>query len=273
MKNRILFSVIFLTAAGCIYGQNVAATTSVLASVIRELGKDKIETATLVPSGSCPGHFDIKARHLEIIETGGILFAHGFEEYLDKIKQAVSNERFEPFLIEVEGSWLVPEVQKQMYGKITVILSGCFPELADFFTENKKAAEREIEMVDKNIQNISALKNLSEVSLICNAHIKEVLEYMGFKVVAVYGRKEDLTPPEIKELIKLGREKDIKMVVDNLQAGSDTGKVISSALQIPHAAISNFPGFSPESPTLRHTLYSNLLTIIAAYEQAKNQAY
>lgn len=258
-------------AAGIACGQDLAATTSVLSSVIKDITKEQLKVETLVPSGSCPGHFDLNVNHLRLIEKTGILFAHGFEEYLEKIKQSVNNTQFTPFIIEVEGNWLVPESQKQAYGKITKILSGKFPKYADFFEKNRKQAEEGINETDRDIKSIAAEKKFSGKPVICNSHIKEILEYTGFDVVATYGRKEELTPSTIKNLINLCKEKKVRLVVDNLQAGPDTGRVISEELKIPHLAISNFPGVFPGTPTLRQTLYENVKRIVDIYENSQNK--
>jgi len=81
-KFYLFFGVLILTAR-ILLGQDIVATTSVLSSVIKEVIKDKLTVETLVPSGYCPGHFDIKGSHLLSIEKSGLLFAQGFEPYLE----------------------------------------------------------------------------------------------------------------------------------------------------------------------------------------------
>jgi len=266
MNRLLVFTGILLLAAGCLFGQDVVATTSVISSVVREIGRDKIEVATLVSPGSCPGHFDLKVGQLSLIEKTGVLFAHGFEGYLGKISRAVSIPGFTPFIVEVEGNWLLPQSQREAYAKVAKMLSSRFPAHAGFFEENRKESEENIDLTEKRIKEILSRKNFSGAAVICNGHIKEILEYMGFEVAATYGRKEEMSPHVIKDLINLGRRKNVGLVVDNLQAGPDTGAVISSELNIPHLAISNFPGVFPGTPTLRQTLYENVKRINAAYE-------
>jgi zinc transport system substrate-binding protein len=115
------------------------------------------------------------------------------------------------------------------------------------------------------------MKNLKGTPCICNKHIKEMLEYLGLKVVATYGRKEELTPIEIKNLIKIGKEEGVLFIIDNLQAGLDTGKIIADELKISHLTISNFPNGFPKTPTLRETLLENVKRIVETYEKDKNK--
>jgi len=274
MKKKILkvLPVLVLLTTRCLYGQDLAATTSLISSVINDIAKGRIETATLVPPGSCPGHFDLKTNDLKTIEKTGILLAHGYEEYLGQITGSVKNPHFAPVIIGIEDNWLVPDVQKQVYREISTILSDRFPQYGILFAKNIKKAEEEINRTDREIKKLAAEKNIRGIPVICNDHIKEILEYIGFDVVATYGRKEELTPSSIKNLMAVSRARNVRVVIDNLQAGLDTGKIFSDELGISHLAISNFPGVFPGTPTLRQTLYENAKRIITVYENSKNPA-
>ncbi len=253
-------------AAGIARGQDIVATTSVISSVVKDITGDKIRVQTLVPPGSCPGHFDLKISHLKIIEKSGILFAHGYEEYLGEIRQSIKNPRFSPSIIKIEGNWLVPASQKEAYERITKILSERYPEHSSCFESNRKLAEDAIDITDRIVKKLIQEKKLSGMKVVCNNHIKEMLEYAGFNVAATYGRKEELTPSLIRNLIYTCKKERVQLVIDNIQAGPDTGKVFTEELRIPHVAISNFPGALQGTPTLRQTLYENITRIVRVYE-------
>jgi zinc transport system substrate-binding protein len=70
---------------------------------------------------------------------------------------------------------------------------------------------------------------------------KKQLEWMGFHVVGEYGRPESISAKEIVRLAKIGRDKKVAMIVDNLQSGPDAGKGIAEELGVPHVILSNFP--------------------------------
>lgn len=269
----ITLGIILFTMAGPACGQELVATTRVLSSIITDITRDKIQVQTLIPSGACPGHFDLNVNHLRVIEKTGVLFAHGFEEYLDDIKQSVRNPEFKVFIIRVERNWLLPASQKELYIKTTKILSDIFPQYADYLEKNRKRIEKDIDRTDREITKMINEKKLYGVRVVCNNHIKDVLEYMGLTVVTTYGRKEELTPSTVKNLIKTCKKENVLLVVDNLQAGPDTGKLISEELKIPHVEISNFPDIFPKTPTMRETLYENTRRIIAVYEKSKNQTH
>ncbi|MCM8829897.1 MAG: zinc ABC transporter substrate-binding protein [Candidatus Omnitrophica bacterium] len=251
------------------FSQEIITTTSVLSSVVKEIVKDRFRVETLTPSGYCPGHFDIKGSHLASIEKSGLLFGQGFEPYIQQIKDIIKSPAFSLVIVKTEGSWFALDNQKKIYNEVTAAISEKFPQYRSFFEDNYRKAIKEIEETDGRIKEIIKEKKLAGMPVMCNNHIREMLEYIGFKVVATYGRKEELTPSDIKKLIEVGKKERIYFVIDNLQAGPDTGEVIADELKVPHTTISNFPEGYPETPTLRATLYKNTERIIKLYEENK----
>lgn len=269
IKRYLISSILLLLFVVTLSAQEIITTTSVLSSAIKEIVKDKFKVEALVPSGYCPGHFDIKGKHLASIEKSGLLFAQGFEPYLEQIKETIKNPDFSSVIVRTDGSWFTLENQKKIYREIKEKLSEKFPQYKEFFENNYKKAVTEIENTDKRIKDMLKEKKLEGLSVICNSHIREMLEYLGFNVAGTYGRKEELTPSEIKNLLNKGKQENVSLVIDNLQAGSDTGRIIADELKVPHITISNFPQTFPDTPTLRDTLYKNAERIIEIYEKNK----
>ncbi|MCM8777634.1 MAG: zinc ABC transporter substrate-binding protein [Candidatus Omnitrophica bacterium] len=268
-KTYLFLPVVLLISVSNALSQEIITTTSVLSTVVKEIVKDRFRVETLTPSGSCPGHFDIKGSHLASIEKNGIIFAHGFEPYIQQIKDTVKNPAFSTVIVRTEGSWFVLDNQKKIYNEVKTAISEKFPKYRDFFEANYRKAITETENTDRRIKDMVKEKKLIGISVICNNHISEMLEYIGFKVVATYGRKEELTPFDIKKLIEAGKKERISIVIDNLEAGPDTGKIIADELKIAHTTISNFPEGYPDTSTLRDTLYKNTEKIIKIYEKNK----
>ena len=89
---------------------------------------------------------------------------------------------------------------------------------------------------------------------------KEPLVWMGFRVVAEYGRPESMSMREVVHLVRAGKEQSVIMVVDNLQSGPDTGKGIAETLGAPRVVLTNFPS---EKGYLA-TLGENVNAVLAA---------
>jgi zinc transport system substrate-binding protein len=96
--------------------------------------------------------------------------------------------------------------------------------------------------------------------IIVSSMQKEVLEWMGFRVVGEYGRPEAMSAKEVVRLSKIGRDQQAIVVVDNLQSGPDAGKGIAETLGVPHVVLTNFPSEKGYLATLRE----NVDAVVAA---------
>jgi zinc transport system substrate-binding protein len=96
--------------------------------------------------------------------------------------------------------------------------------------------------------------------IIVSSMQKEVLEWMGFRVVGEYGRPEAMSAKEVVRLSKIGRDQHAILVVDNLQSGPDAGKGIAETLGVPHVVLTNFPSEKGYLTTLRE----NVDAVVAA---------
>jgi zinc transport system substrate-binding protein len=86
------------------------------------------------------------------------------------------------------------------------------------------------------------------------------ISWLGFRVVATYGRAEDFTAQELTRLARVASDSGVKLVVDNLQSGPDTGKPLADGLGAKHVTLTNFP--------LRGSYRQALLDNAAALAQA-----
>ncbi len=253
----LLGAAIYMTRTGADSRPHVVTTTSVLSSIVADLAGPDLQVSVLVPPGSCPGHFDIKVHHLRLLEESGILLAHGFEEYLPDIRRSVSAPDFEPHLIRIEGGWLTPDGMSALYRQVAAHLANVFPEDADVFESGLSGALGRIAETEALVRSIAEDRGFSGVKILCNAHLGGFLAHLGFETAAVYGRREDLSPAGIRSLIGTGRGEGVRLVVDNMQAGTDTGRKFAAELGVPHLAVSNFPGVLPGAATLYETLLAN----------------
>ncbi len=272
-KKHYLISSIILVGIGLLWfrgkgedAPNLMTTTSVLSSIAEDIAGEKVKVTTLVPAGSCPGHFDVKVQHLRLIEESGMLLAHGFEAYLPDIRRSVGNPAFNPSLIQIRESWLTKPGMTSLYNQVAEELISRFPSLEQSITAELKKARKKIEDMGDDVRQTARELNTSEIKVICNSHLRGFMDYAGFDVVATYGRREDLSPTGITNIIGVGKEEGARIVIDNMQAGADTGKVFSEELGVPHVAISNFPGALTGADTLYETLLLNLELIEKSLE-------
>jgi hypothetical protein len=79
------------------------------------------------------------------------------------------------------------------------------------------------------------------IAVICAHHQKPLLQWMGFRVVETYTRKENMSARTYRTLIAAARTHNVALVVDNLQSGKKTGMPVARESDAEHIALSNFP--------------------------------
>ena len=267
------YIILFVVLCGVsVFGENerVVATTTLISGVLKEIGRERIEVITFVPPGMCPGHFDLKVKHLKILESSPYLFAHGYEKYVEKLRNSVKNPSFRIFYVREEKNWLRPDIHIKVAEKIEKIISSLFPENRGYYQSNLKKVINETKKIEKRIRRMLKERRLEGKKVICNEYLEDLLEYFGFVVVGTYGRKEELTSRKIVSLIEVCRKEKVFFVVDNLQAGPDAGKVFSGNVYPLHIVFSNFPGVFEREINLNKTLIENFKRIFISYGNPGN---
>ncbi|RKX71786.1 hypothetical protein DRP53_00430 [candidate division WOR-3 bacterium] len=235
MVRILLLSLLIISCVQKEEGYPVGATTSMIGSIVKSIGKDRVEAITIVPAGMCPGHFDLKPKEIDRLSHAKIILNHGFEGWLKKLALALPEVRIET--VGVKGSWMVPEIHLRAAEVITRILSLSFPEDSALFQSNLRSYRARIDSIVKQFDR----SKFKGVKVICARYQAPFLSWVGFDVVATYGRPEDLSPKELARLIDLARGSGARLVVDNLQSGPDAGRPIAEAASINHLVLTNFP--------------------------------
>lgn len=257
--NKIIFSIIFLVVGLC-FGQKIEiiTTTSQISSIAKEIGQSKVNITFLIPPAICPGHYEIKPSDIKKLYQDGILLYHGWEGFIDDIKNAVPDSKAKIHCINIPGSWLIPDVQIKVAEKIMQILSTIDPSNKNFYLTNLEFYTKKMFILDKEIKNIVSTCKLSEVPVICSKMQKDLLDYLGFKVIECFGRDEELTPKKLMQIINQAKIYGVRLIVSNLQSGTSVGEMLSKRTKIPHAVLSNFPDGFEDTETIEKTIIANL---------------
>ncbi|MEA3493128.1 MAG: metal ABC transporter substrate-binding protein [Candidatus Margulisiibacteriota bacterium] len=235
---KILVVCLFFSA-GCAKAPpervRIVVTTSLIGSIVKEVGKDRIDVVAIVPSGMCPGHFDVKPGDIAAASDAKLLLSHGWEGWMSKLLSAVENERLLTKTVNVKGNWMIPDLQIQATRKITGILCALDEDNCKGYRENSSKYITSIKFAESRIKRFKNVKAL--VSKMQAPFIK----WLGIKVAAAYGRPEDLTPSEMIKLINIGKNEKVELVVDNLQSGPVAGKQIAQEIGVKQVMLTNFP--------------------------------
>lgn len=233
----------------------VTSTTDVF-SVVKAIAPSEVEVNNIVPGGMCPGHFDLSPGEANLIFLSDLVLYHGYESWFKKV------EDLRPGLgvvdLKTDGNWMIPEVYLRGALEIKNILK------AECNSESKQTGEigrgyerlkAEVDSLSEWISKVS--KTLKGKKVVCNKHQKEFLESLGMKVVSVFSPGDEISLREISEVVRIGKEENVRIVVGNLQSGRKVGKTIAEELESKYVVLSNFPAGKSYKETLSDNI--NLL--------------
>ncbi|MCM8788278.1 MAG: metal ABC transporter substrate-binding protein [Candidatus Omnitrophica bacterium] len=264
MKKIFLLTLVSVVSCAIARSIEVVSTTSQLAAIVSEIGKNYVNVTVLIPPGMCPGHYEIKPGDIKKLSNRGIFVYHGWEGFIDDISKSVPDAGSRMFKIDVPGSWLVPEIQIKAAEKIAEALKNTDPEHKKIYENNLQLHKKEMKKVDRKIKNFVFNHKLKGIKVICSDMQKDFLTYLGFDVIDCFGRDEEITPGQITRLINNIKNHKVKIIVSNMQSGTSTGEMLSKRTSTAHVVISNFPGGLENTKTVEATIMKNIDLLKAA---------
>lgn len=234
---------VVVVAGGCRRQEQVRlkvlTSNTLLGAVVQEVGGDRVAVTAVVPAGFCPGHFDISPAVLVAGEEARLMLSHGWETWLERLRSALKNPRLKEITVTTKGNWMVPPVHLQAIDEVAAILIRVDPAGSRFYEQNRQRYRRQVDSVTKVVQGMFANRSLPRV--IVADRQADFLRFLGFPVVATYGRAEDWSAQEMFRLARVIVDSGVGLVVDNLQSGPETGKPLADAAKVKHVTLSNFP--------------------------------
>lgn len=246
----------------------VTATTSLLASLLREVGGSRVQVSVLIPPASCPGHFDLRPGDVATIKRSGALFAHQFERFVDRINQ-LAGEEVKVYRIDVKGNWLVPATCLQASEQIAAVLSQIDRSGAQEYQRNLGRLRQRVRAVEHEMRKQLREAGVLGTPVVVSEMLEPLLRWMELKVVATYGRAEDLTPAEWHRVTTSARQAGVRLVIDNLQSGANTGAELARDLKADHVLLSNFPGGLPNTQSWEKCLREDVRRVVSAVSRLR----
>lgn len=226
----------------------VLAGTSLVEDIVRDLTDGRAEILTLIPGASCPGHNDLKAVDLLFAAKADLVVIHSFQEdmtQLQSLMSAVKRPDLAPIVIPVEGSWLVPEAQKEAASAIAEALIRARPDMAEMIRDKTRLRLVAVDRLAE--ESLAALAPLRGRPVAVSERQSELVKWAGLEVAAEYGRAEEMSARQVAGLVEALRGRGLAAVIDNLQSGPEAGLPLARELGAPHLVLSNFSGHSPEA--------------------------
>ena len=251
-----------------IFSMGIVTSTTDIYSVVEAIAPDDAKVVNIVSGGMCPGHFDLTPAEANLIFLSDLIIYHGYESWFKKIEELKLD--IDIVDLKTDGSWMIPDVYKEGASEIYDILKKEYSSDSVSVRKIDKKYEK-FKMSADSISNIVREKkeSIKGIKVICSDRQKDFLLFLGAEVVAVFSPGDDISLKEISEVVKIGKEQNVQVVVDNLQSGKKVGSTIADELESDYIIFSNFP----EEQGYKVTLLNNidLLLEILSDKYTKNQ--
>lgn len=230
----------------------VTSDTLLSGMIASLLPADRYIVEAILPPGQCPGHYDVKLSDIEKIKKAVLTVSFRGISFMGGAASGGSQ-----ITVDTAGrNWMAPDSYVYGLRLLADELAKRFPEQKSAITARREQAIREVSAeADLLIEKIKGA-GLFGKAVVASSMQKEPLEWMGFRVVAEYGRPEATSTREMIELARAGRMEKAVLVVDNLQSGPDAGRGVAETLKAPRVVLTNFPSENGYFATLKENVDS-----------------
>jgi zinc transport system substrate-binding protein len=240
--------------------RRIVTSDTILSGMITSLlPQDGYSVEAILPPGQCPGHYDVKLSDIEKMKKADLNVSFRGMSFLNK----ASPGRGAQLLVDAGSrNWMAPDSYIYGLGFLADELSKHFPEDKDEIMRRKEDTIRKVKAASNSLVEKIKGTGIFGKALLASSMQKEVLEWMGFRVVGEYGRPESISTREVVQLSKTGKDQQVMAIVDNLQSGPDAGKGIAETLGVPHVVLTNFPSEKGYLATLRENVDAVLAAVM-----------
>jgi zinc transport system substrate-binding protein len=239
----------------------VVVTTSMLESAVRaiEPSKDKIAVERIISPGSCPGHFDLSPRIVPTLKNASLVIRHDYQGVLESKIAGLGVRNVPSIAIETPGSLLIPSHYAALIERIASALPEILPgECGSVQKAVEQARNRSSALESSMRERIAPWRGRPVVASI---NQKELCEWLGFRVVGILERPEDVSPQDMENLASCGAE----LVIGNLQEGTEAVLSLGRRMKVPVAVLSNFPGAPGYGSGYDQLIDENMKRIVDAW--------
>jgi zinc transport system substrate-binding protein len=239
--------------------RGIVTSDTILSGMITSLlPQNRYSVEAILPPGQCPGHYDVKLSDIEKMKKADLNVSFRGMSFL---KKAIPGGGAQ-LLVDAGGrNWMAPDSYIYGLGVLADELSKHFPEDKDEIMRRKEDTIRKVKAVSNSLLEKIKGAGIFGKAVIASSLQKEVLEWMGFRVVGEYGRPESMSTREVVRLSKTGKDQQVMAIVDNLQSGPDAGKGIAETLGVPHVVLTNFPSEEGYLATLKENVDAVLAAV------------
>jgi zinc transport system substrate-binding protein len=254
---------------------DIMAGTSLISNIVQDVAEDRLEARTLIPPGTCPGHYDVKPSDIEALANSKALFIHNYQQNYENITgliEAAENPGLNITVINITGNWMTPPVQAEAVDKIAQALGEIDPENAAYYEGKADERAQAILAYGEDVKERLRGTGVEEVKVICAEMQAGFIGWAGFNITATYGRPEELSPADVEQLVIDAKEAGVALVIDNLQSGATaTSGTMAQDIGAIQVTISNFPGGLENTETWEKAIDKNVDLLLEALNEWREQ--
>lgn len=267
MKKGLLVALILIVGLGlsaiAASIPTVVATHAVFGEFAQAVGGNLINVVTIIPSGFCPAHYDLRPSDIKAVANATLVIYSGFEPWMDTLLSAVGNKAK---VLQLKGPWNTPDGAAKKIDAIAAALTELLPEGKDTFGANAKAYKEKLSEIASSLKARAQKLGVSSIPVVCMQWQVPFVSWLGFNIVATYGKPENLSIKDLVNLARIGKEKKAQLVIDNLQSGVGFGAKLAQEIGAVHVVLSNFPGAMPNTATVLDLFRQNAEGLFSAIE-------
>jgi ABC-type Zn uptake system ZnuABC Zn-binding protein ZnuA len=246
----------------------VVATTEILGDFVRKIAEDRVDLVVLIPGGMCPAHYDIRPSDVAAVARAALVLHHGFEPWMENL---VKSSGSKALVIKTGDDWNVPPNAVQQVGIVQEVLAKILPKESAVLQQNAVAFQRRIEELAGRLLARAQQLNVQEAKVISQAFQAKFVSWLGFNVVGTYPPPERVSAQLFLQLVQLGREQKVALVVDNLQSGVGLGARLAFEIGAVHVVLTNFPGAVPNTRDYLEVIAHNGAQMFDALESYRKR--
>jgi ABC-type Zn uptake system ZnuABC Zn-binding protein ZnuA len=253
----------------------IVCTNSVLADFTSNLITKNVTIEYLMPSGVCPAFYDTCPSDVNKIVNSDIIISLGSTTKEPWLTDLLTYNK-DHHLIECKnlGEWNIPSGAKNYIKCIKLKLSEIFPSLNATINTNYQNYINQIDIKSKELKKTIEEAGYIDKKIICMIWQKDFIEWLGLNVTYSYGPPQGLSVQDELNVIYAASEKDVYVIVDNLQSGTEFGARAASESGASHIIFTNFPQAIPGTNTYLDMITYNteqLLKGISTYEYKQGE--
>jgi zinc transport system substrate-binding protein len=219
-------------------GSGIAVTNSYLESAVRDLCGDAQEVFCMASPGLCPGHFDMSPEQLNrLLKCAAFLrfdFQSGLDAKLNRLKVPVLAVKGRPGLCK-------PQTYLDICGEVLPFVETAASIEASAMRERLDGLAKRLEALSEEMKQAVREMKLEGAKVLVSRHQAGFVEWLGLEITGVFQSADAITPSDLDACLRVGREHEVRLVIANLQEGTQLPEKIARNLNARLVVFSNFP--------------------------------